>query len=111
LQLQNPSNYALYCKEKANRECYETDHGFVTYSHISDYAIYIHDIFILKEFRQSRHGTKMVDDIVQLTRCKEIQSQVIIDSNGVEEAIKAHLGYGFKVSNAHNGKIYFIKEV
>lgn len=53
----------------------------------------------------------MVDDIIQLTKCKEIQSQVIVDSNGVEEAIKAHLSYGFKVSNAHNGKIYFIKEV
>lgn len=108
---QKPSNYALYCKEKANRECYETDYGFVTYSHISDFVIWIHDIFILKDFRQSGYGSKMVDDIVELTGCKEIQSTVLTDSNGVEDAIKAHLAYGFRVHNAQNGKIYFIKEV
>lgn len=106
-----PSKYALYCKEKANRECLETDYGFITYSHTSDLVVWIHDIFILKEFRKSGIGSKLVDDVVRITGCKELQSNVIVDTNGVEEAILAHLHYGFRVSNAQNGRIYFIKEV
>jgi len=107
------SNYSLYLKERENREIFEDEKGFATYSFSED-SCYIQDIFVKEEHRKEGIASYYADKISEIARekgCKYLTGSVCPMAHGSTESLKVLLGYGFKLESSINNFIFFKKEL
>lgn len=107
------SLYAKYVKERANKECLETEQGFAIYVVWED-GVYIEDIYVLPEFRKSGVASALADEIVlkaKELKKKRIYGSVCPQANGATDSLKILLAYGFKLLSSSPDLIMFIKEI
>lgn len=108
-----PSLYAQYIKERENRECLEHEHGFASYQIIDD-GIYVEEVYIVPEKRQTGLASDLVDKIAEQAKAlgkKYIYTSVSPHVNGSTISIKAITAYGFELHNSSRDLIMFIKEI
>lgn len=107
------TKYANYIKEKANIELIEHEHGFASYSLLSDH-VYIHDMYIDKSHRRKGIGSdllKQIEIIAWAKKIKFVLSAVQINSNGLHDALLAQMLKGFKIVGADHKEIKLAKEI
>lgn len=106
--------FAQYQKERVNRETLIVpDKGFATYQ-ISKDDCYIVDIFVKTEFRKTKLGSEMANEITKIAKqngCTTISGTVDLRANGAEVSTLSLLHYGFKLVGAVDHIISFRKQI
>lgn len=108
------SLYAQYIKEHRNDECIESDKGFCTYRYLNSNQVYIVDIFILPEYRNSKEASDMADLVVKQAKekgCKELLGTVVPSAKNSTDSLKVLLGYGMYLDSCTNDLICFKKDL
>ncbi len=107
------SLYKDYIKERENRECIESEDGFITYK-IYGIECYIIDIYVVPEKRISAIGRNMADQVAEIAKeqgCKVLSGSVVPSANNSTESIKILISYGFKLIKSEPNMIWFAKEI
>jgi ribosomal protein S18 acetylase RimI-like enzyme len=93
------SLFGEYIQETQGREIIEVDYGFATYI-ITGTQVYIEDIYIRPEFRKSAYASKLADKVKERAMaqgCTDMVGTVNCTFKDPTTALKALLGYGFKI--------------
>jgi len=107
------SLFSQYIQQREGKSIIETDIGFATYSFTND-SVYIEDIFVVEEHRDSGEASKMADAIVAEAKergCKKLYGSVSPSARGSTSSLKVLLAYGFKLESASNNFIVFSKGI
>lgn len=109
------SLYANYLREKTNDEILETDKGFATYRYLdNDKTVYIVDIYVLPDFRNTHEASKMADSIIAEAKekgCTKMIGSVVPSAKGSTASLKVLLAYGMTLDSSTNDFILFKKEL
>ena len=109
------SHYADYLRERLGKHVLETEHGFAVFFEIpEERAIYIEDIFVEKDHRETGVASQMADAIAEAA--KEDGFQFLLGSvnpktHGATRSLRVLLGYGMQLSHVKDGLIWFKKEL
>lgn len=102
-----------YVKEREGKETVEfPGEGFLCFSTHGEQC-HIHDIFVVPEKRRCSVGTELADTVMNLAKergCTHFTSTIIPSLKGANEAMFAHLSYGFKIVSAQADCIFMHKE-
>lgn len=108
-----PSLYAKYIKERENIDIVEREYGFATYQ-INPPTVYIRDIYVDADHRNSSIAADLADSIVAKARsegCNRLLGTVIPSLHGATTSLKVLLAYGMRLDSATNNLIIFIKDI
>lgn len=108
------SLYADYIKERLGDEIVETEHGFLTYRYIAPNSVYIIDLYIVPEARQSDKASAMADLIVEAAKlkgCTKMIGTVATASKTSTLSLKVLLGYGMRLISSTNEFLVFEKDI
>lgn len=106
--------YGDYLKERLNDEIIETAFGFATYRYIDDNTVYIVDIYIRPEHRNSKCASLLANDIVKTSKlrgCTKLLGTVTPSAKNSTISLKVLLGYGMSLKSCSNDIIIFEKEI
>lgn len=107
------SLYAKYINERENKEIIETEQGFATYFYI-DSGVYIQDIYVSSDQRQSGVAASFADQIAKLAKSKgysKMYGSVRIGTKGATDSLKVLLAYGFELDSAGTNGIVMVKDI
>ncbi len=108
-----PSNFASYKKEREGVETVEDQHGFATYKFVED-GVYIEDLYVVPEKRESKLASKYADKVVAIAREKgytKLFGSVCYSDPNATTNLHVLLGYGFNLLHGNKDMIYFVKEI
>ena len=109
------SNYALYIKEREDKDILENDKGFVAYLVLDkSKTVYISDMFIRKEHRNTEVFTNFHKDLMAVAKensCTKLMANVDVNTNNWEHSKMRLEEDGFKVCGKDNSLIFLIKEI
>jgi ribosomal protein S18 acetylase RimI-like enzyme len=107
--------YSQYVMERTNDLVLETESGFATYRYVNDgKTVYIVDIYVVPDFRQTKAATLMADEIVNEAKargCKDLIGTVVPSTKNSTLSLKVLLGYGMTLNSAANDVVVFRKEI
>lgn len=107
------SLYGKYIAEREGKYIIERAEGFATYSFLPT-GVYIENIYVLPEFRQSKIASTMADEIAQNAKkwgLSKMFGSVRPSAKGSTESLKVLLSYGMQLDSATNDAIFFVKEI
>ena len=107
------SLYKKYVEERTNKQVLESDHGFAVYSFTED-AVYIEDIFVETDYRNTDLATNMAYEIGRIARekgFKKMLGSVVPSANNSTISLKVLLANGFKLDSCAVNFILFSKEI
>lgn len=103
-----------YFKELKGLELYEEEHGFVLFR-ISPPYLYIHDMYVKPDYRQSGLAKDMADKLLAAAKeecgCTHLMADIQPSNHTATLAMKVLLAYGMSVVEANQDEIIFIKEI
>ncbi len=105
--------YKDYLEERTDKRMLETEHGFAIYSFTQD-SVYIEDIYVQPDFRQSSAASEMADTIAEVAKQRGIRvmlGSVVPTTKGSTTSLKVLLAYGFKLDSSANNFIVMKKEI
>lgn len=109
------SKYGDYIMERLGDGIVERDEGFATYRFLDNKrAVYIVDIYVRPDFRNSDIASEMADQIAHLARkegARELLGTVNPSAKGSTDSLKVLLGYGMSLKSAANDVVVFSKEI
>jgi predicted GNAT superfamily acetyltransferase len=108
------SLYKDYVAETYGKNVYETDFGFAVYSYPTNNMVYIEDIYITPDVRQSGAASTIADAIVQEARaigCTKLLGSVNLTITNPARSMKVLLAYGMRPSNQGPNILYFEKDI
>ncbi len=109
------SMYAQYLRERTDDHILETEHGFVTFRFIEETkAVYIIDIFVVPEKRESKVGAALADTVIAQAKergCVEALGTVVPSAKGSTTSLRVLLGYGMQLQSSSNNLIVFRKDI
>lgn len=107
------SLYAEYISEREGKHIVEDEFGFATYSFVEHLnAVYIEEVFVLPQFRQTGIGASYVSRISELAKSSNYENVITSVSpkaKGATTSLKAILGVGFQLDSMDANLIYFKK--
>jgi len=107
--------YADYLKERTNDEILESNEGFATYRYLNEgKSVYIIDIYVRPEFRQTGAASALANVICQIADkkgCTEVLGTVIPSAKGSTASLKVLLAYGMELQHSSNDLIVFRKAI
>lgn len=111
----NSSLYAMYLTERTDDKIIEISEGFATYRYYpKTKSVYIIDIFVKPEFRNSNVASKMADSIIEEAK-KEgfIQAigTVAPSAKGSTASMRVLLAYGMVLDSASQDVVVFRKDI
>lgn len=108
------SMYAKYLKERTDDSIIETACGFATYRFLNEKQVYIIDLYIEPEFRQSHNASAIADQVCAIAKqrgCTELVGSVVPSTKGATTSLKVLLGYGMRLDSAAQDLILFKKDI
>ena len=109
------SLYAKYLVERTNDKILETNHGFATYRFLlGEKSVYLIDIFVDSDFRNSGKAAQMADEIAALAReqgCTKMLGSVVPSTKGSTASLRVLLTYGMSLKSATNDFIVMEKDI
>lgn len=108
------SLYSQYVAERSNKSVVETEKGFATYLFTNDNKVYIEDIYVVPEHRNSNEASQMADHIIALAKdrgCTKVLGSVVPTATNSTDSLKVLLAYGMKLDSATNDFILFSKDI
>lgn len=107
--------YGKYLAEKTNDLLVETDKGFATYRYLdNEKAVYIIDLYVLPDFRQTNIASTIADNIVREAKekgCTKLLGSVVPSNKGSTISLKVLLAYGMYLESSTNDFIIFRKDI
>lgn len=106
--------WANYLREKSNDQILETEKGFATYRYVDEKTVYIIDLYILPDFRQSHVAVSLADTIVDEARkkgCNKLLGSVVPSAKNSTTSLRVLLGYGMSLESSSTDFIVFKKEI
>jgi GNAT superfamily N-acetyltransferase len=110
----NMSFYGKYIHEHRGDEIIENEYGFATFRYLDDETVYIVDLYIDSDFRQSKHASAIADKVVETARvrgCTKLLGTVTPSAKNSTTSLKVLLGYGMILKSSSNDLIIFEKEI
>ena len=107
------SLYKDYIKERENRECIESEDGFITYKFFGT-ECYIIDLYVIPSKRKSSIASQMADQVERIAKdrgCKVLTGSVCPSTNNSTQSIQVLISYGFKLIKSEHDLICFAKEI
>ncbi len=107
------SLYGKYIAEREGFQIVESDHGFATYK-IEGVSVYIRDIYVDFDHRKENLASLMADKISEIAKeqgCSKMLGSVCPSAKHSTESLKVLLAYGFKLMDAKENFISFVKEI
>ncbi len=107
------SLYAAYIKEREDRECIESEDGFISFKYFGS-ECYIQELYVVPEKRKSSIASCMADQVTELAKekgCKILSGSVCPSAKGSTDSVKVLLAYGFKIMKSESDLIWFAKEI
>jgi hypothetical protein len=108
------SLFADYKKERERKDVLEWDHGFAVYSFPDESTCYFEDLYVSPEKRKTMYWfrlTKEVELIARLHGCKILVGSVATNAAFAHDNVGMMLKYGYRISQAKENMIYFVKEL
>jgi GNAT superfamily N-acetyltransferase len=105
--------YGQYIKEREDFDILEDDYGFATYKIINN-ECYLRDIFVIKQFRQHNHATKLADTVSKIAKdagCLRLLGTVAPSASGSSLSMKLLLDYGMRLKSSSNDFIVLEKDL
>lgn len=102
-----------YIKERLGHDMVESDHAFISYC-ITGPVCSIEDAFCEPDFRRTQEATKLMDEIVAISRemsCQRILAQVWPGTPGADGALWGLMKYGFKLVPSEGGRVFLSLEI
>ncbi len=110
-----PSLYAKYIAEREGKLILETDEGFATYKFFEKLStVYIEEVFVLPEFRQTGIGAAFVDKISEIAQdagYEKLLTSVCPAAKDSTTSLKAVLACGFELDSLSESLIYLSKPI
>jgi len=107
------SLYSQYITEREGSSIIENEDGFLVYE-IGNGWLFIKEIFVTKEKRNSKLASKMADEVVSMAienGAKIMFSHVDIRALNWQESVKFIEKYGCKPIKLENNLLYFQKKI
>jgi GNAT superfamily N-acetyltransferase len=108
------SQYAEYLKEKTQDLIIETDKGFLTYRYVDEKTVYIIDLYVLPEWRNTNVASKLADSVCYEAKdkgCINLLGSVVPSNKNSTASVKVLLAYGMNLKSSSNDFIVFEKEL
>lgn len=108
------SLFAKYLKEKTNDLIVETDDYFLTYRYVDEKTVYIVDLFVLPQLRESGIASTIADNIVEEARkkgCTKLLGSVVPSNKNATTSLKVLLAYGMTLDSSSQDFILFKKDL
>lgn len=111
------SMYGDYIKERLGDEILESEYGFATYRYIDKAggkAVYIIDIYVIPEFRQSGEAARLADRIAGIAKgrgCNEMIGTVLTSAKTATDSVKVLLAYGMGLKSSTSEALIFAKTI
>jgi GNAT superfamily N-acetyltransferase len=106
--------YFDYLLEREGYHSIVTDSGFATFKLISPEVCYLRDIYVKPEFRKTKVGTDIHNQVVSeaVQRGASILlGSVCLDAPSVDRSIKAMYSVDMSFSHKEGNMLYFKKEI
>jgi GNAT superfamily N-acetyltransferase len=107
------NKYKQYIKERKGLDLYEDEYGFFTYQ-IQDNKMFIQDLFVLPEFRNSGVGesySKKIDKLALDNNCTHNVCTVCVRAKNYIDSLNFIKKMGYQVTNDEYTLVYLIKEL
>lgn len=108
------SLYGDYILEHRGDQIVEDEFGFATYRYLNDDNVYIIDIYVVPEMRNTNRASAIADKVVEAARlkgCKKLLGTVVPDAHNSTASLRVLLGYGMTLQSIANGCIIFEKDI
>jgi ribosomal protein S18 acetylase RimI-like enzyme len=108
------SLYAQYLSERTNDGILETEEGFATFRYLNEKEVYIIDIFVRPELRQSGLAGQLANIIVEDAKkrgCVTLFGTINLLTKGADISLKVLQGYGMRLHSAENNIIVMKKDI
>lgn len=107
--------YAKYLNERHGDNILQTEHGFASYRYINEgKTVYLVDIYVVPEQRESGLATKLADTIAAEAKekgCVEMLGTVVPSTRNSMISLKGLLSYGMVLSGAGPDIVIFRKDL
>lgn len=103
---------ADFIKEHRGDETLATERGYAEYRYLGEKQVYIVDIYVKPEFRQTGEAAAIADHIVSLAKqrgCTELLGTVELSANNSRDSMRTLLAYG--MSPQGTGLVIFKKDL
>ena len=105
--------YEQYIKERSGLSLYEDNDGFFTYQ-IQDNNMFIQDLFVAKQARNSgvgRRYSETIDKIANENDCRTITCNICVRANNYMDSFNFIKKMGYQVFKNEYTLVYLIKEL
>jgi ribosomal protein S18 acetylase RimI-like enzyme len=111
--------YAEYLRERENKELLQDERGFAIYGYncipgVDFPHCYLQDVYVRPEWRRRGHASKLADQVAAQAKAagfKVLISSVDCAARGAHESLQVLIAYGMQLFTAHDGTIFFSKEL
>lgn len=108
------SMYGDYIKEKTQDLILETSTGFATYRYVDEKTVYIMDLYVLPEWRNTKVASHLADEIAEEAKkkgCSKMLGSVVPSNKNSTASVKVLIAYGMNLKSSSNDFIVFEKEI
>lgn len=108
------SLYAKYLLEKTQDKILENEKGFATYRYVDEKTVYIVDLYVIPDFRNSNVASTMADTIVEEARkkgCTKLLGSVVPSAKNSTDSLRVLLAYGMCLESSSNDFLVFRKDI
>lgn len=105
--------YFDYLQERLGYEVMQNDYGFIVLQIIGT-DCYLHELYVRPEHRRKQNATYLADCALEKAKqsgCTKLWSQVVITTNGANEAMAAHLAWGMRLHSTDAGRVILSREI
>jgi ribosomal protein S18 acetylase RimI-like enzyme len=105
--------YQQYVEEREQAHFIECEHGFAIYKIYPDH-VYLQDIYVEPEFRQSGIGVRLMDSIILIARkmgMTKLVGSVVPSTPLGNQTLGILLKLNFKLLKSSDDIIYLVKEI
>lgn len=107
------SLFGQYIAEREGKEIVEDANGFATFFYIND-GVYIQDLYVNPDFRQSGAASKYADQIAEIAKAKgykKMYGSVVPSLKSSTTSLKILFAYGFRLDSSERNAIIVVKDI
>jgi hypothetical protein len=108
------SLYGQYIAERQGRGIVENEFGFATFDYISDKIVYIVDLYVVPEKRNTHVATELADKICEeavKSGHTQLLGSIDVTARGAEASVKVLEAYGMKPYKVAEPMVFYIKQI
>jgi ribosomal protein S18 acetylase RimI-like enzyme len=108
------SLFADYKKERERKDVLETEKGFAVYWFPDNQTCYLEEIYVAPFFRKQGYATELanqVEEIACMHGCIKMVGSVATNVEHKHASLLVVLSHGYRLADAKDNMVYFVKEL